>query len=192
MSFFKLSSWLEWCDKSCSSSQKRKWSARGDAIKILSKGCNSFQKTLWTTERNVYEGKHGYGGFWVTILDRKSTVSKSLQSETIELRSAVCLLNSLLGFLNSLFGFLCEFPSKSEAQIKEEALRFTKSYPCDIEVWRWNGSYAHEVIEFINQWKKKTDSSIPILGNNFWAKLQSTFPNVMTNMKIITKDFFPK
>lgn len=86
--------------------------------------------------------------------------------------------------VHSLFGFLVEFPSKTDAEIKEAAQRFRENYPEDIEL-----EFADEMVHFkyfISQLEGSGEAvpasqSYKVIFENM---VQSTFPNVMTALRI--------
>lgn len=88
--------------------------------------------------------------------------------------------------IHSLFGFLVEFPSKTDAEIKEAAQRFKINYPGDID-----SDFPNEMINFkyfISQIEdlkpKETVSASRSYKLIFENMMQSTFPNVMTALRM--------
>lgn len=86
----------------------------------------------------------------------------------------------------SIFGFLTEFPLKTDDEIKEAARRFSENYREDIET-----EFINEMVHFkyfISQVDElKADETVPALRSYkliYENKVESTFPNVMTALKI--------
>lgn len=108
-----------------------RWCARADATKALSRGYSSFQKTLQDITDDVNQKPETIhearcllnkmskkenvimASFWAVILDRINIASKSLQMETIELKTAINLLKSLLDFVKSQRESFGEYEKKA-------------------------------------------------------------------------------
>lgn len=87
-----------------------------------------------------------------------------------------------------LFGFLVEYPSKTDVEIKEAAQRFANNYPEDIEC-----EFVEEMVHFkyfvshLHDFKADKDKTVSASRSYkliFENKVQSTFPNVMTALKM--------
>jgi hypothetical protein len=96
-----------------------RWSARADALRSLSLHYDTYKSALQTLGKNKLQKNETrtdavnlvkklvkretafLTSFWSTILERINETSKLLQSETIDLGTAVALLKSLLVFLTS-------------------------------------------------------------------------------------------
>jgi len=86
----------------------------------------------------------------------------------------------------SIFGFLAEFPLKTDDEIKEAARRFSENYREDIET-----EFINEMVHFryfISQVDElKAYETVPALRSYkliYENKVESTFPNDMTALKI--------
>lgn len=125
-----------------------RWCERADATRALSHGYSSFQKALSILAEDVKQKPETIhdakcllkdlskretavmSDFWAVILERIDAVSKSLQKETIELKSAVDLLKSLTDFLTSQRNQFDKYDEKAhekvEAQYSDDFKRLRK------------------------------------------------------------------
>ncbi|KAL4100735.1 hypothetical protein QTP88_020769 [Uroleucon formosanum] len=171
-----------------------RWSARADATKALSQSYNCFQKALQfivkdtnQTQETIYEAK--------CLLK----VSKSLQKETIELRTAIDLLKSLLKFLTSLRDKLDDYERKAnmktDVQYTDESscVRVRKRHSDDdklhAELFRRMKAYdnVYSIFGFLTKFPLKTDDEIKEaarrFSENYREDIETEFINEMVHFK---------
>lgn len=125
---------------------------------------------------------------------RKSNSNYGVGREKFKIETYLSIINKLhavlffhmKAYIYYIFGFLTKFPLKTDAEIKEAAQQFRDNYPEDIEL-----EFIDKMVQFmyfiLHLDKFKANEKVPVLLSHkliFESIVESTFPNVMTTLKI--------